>query len=357
MGHYENARTLGRNGVPGRRCESFEYLLRIQGRYPPHGQIKSSEGAFSGTGTFEESGWEKDDESTIYGLLAKSQAGKESNFPAWMNWTGAVLYAFGEHYFYTNDRPWLQNAAPALVRGCNWIINERQATKQRDTQGQKVLHYGLLPAGQAYDQNFKNPTYYPCWTDSYSCHGLERAAEALAEIGHPEAQRLLKEAANYREDILEVMRRTRQTDPSLPPYPERLGRPPGWADFATGALAYVDTGFLGPHDPAFGQLEEYMKRNFNRGVLGLTGALRGDEDNTPPTPTTSATPRTSGIAPGCCGERWRKPCLPFIQCSPSAWIKKPYVRWSGLTSMTSVTRPFLCTPKDVQGSAELSGRD
>ena len=263
-------------------AKSLEYLLRIQGRYPPHGQIKSSEGAFSGTGTFEESGWEKDDESTIYGLLAKSQAGKESNFPAWMNWTGAVLYAFGEHYFYTNDRPWLQNAAPALVRGCNWIINERQATKQRDTQGQKVLHYGLLPAGQAYDQNFKNPTYYPCWTDSYSCHGLERAAEALAEIGHPEAPRLLQEAANYREDILEVMRRTRQTDPSLPPYPERLGRPPGWADFATGALAFVDTGFLGPHDPAFGQLEAYMKKNFNRGVLGLTGALRGDEDKHAP---------------------------------------------------------------------------
>jgi hypothetical protein len=263
-------------------AKSLEYFLRIQGRYPPHGQIRTSEGAFSGTGVFEESGWEKDDESTIYGLLAKLQAGKERHFPAWMNWTGAVLYAFGEHYFYTNDRDWLQRVAPALVRGCNWIINERQATKQKDAQGQKVLHYGLLPAGQAYDAKYDNPTYYPCWTDGYSYQGLERAAEALVEIGHPEAQRLLKEAANYREDVLEVMRRTRQTDPNLPPYPERLYQPPGWADFATGALAFVDTGFLGPHDPAFTQLEEYMKKNFNRGVLGLTGRLRADEDKHAP---------------------------------------------------------------------------
>jgi hypothetical protein len=262
--------------------KSLDYFLRIQGRYPPHGQIKTSEGAFGGTGAFEESGWEKDDESTIYGLLAKLQAGKEGAFPAWMNWTGAVLYAFGEHYFYTNDRDWLLSVAPPLVRGCNWIINEREATKQKDPQDQKVLHYGLLPAGQAYDTKYDKPTHYLCWTDAYSYQGLERAAEALAEIGHPEAQRLLKEAANYREDILEVMRRTRQTGPSQPPYPERLYRPPDWADFATGPLALVDTGFLGPHDPAFAQLETYMKNSFNRGILGLTGGLRKDGDSHAP---------------------------------------------------------------------------
>jgi hypothetical protein len=88
----------------------------------------------------------------------------------------------------------------------------------------------------------------------------------------------LKEAANYREDILEVMRRTRQSDPSLPPYPERLYKPKDWGDSITGPLALVDTGFLNPSDPAFVQLEGYMKKNYNRGILGLTGSLSEDGD-------------------------------------------------------------------------------
>ena len=51
---------------------------------------------------------------------------------------------------------------------------------------------------------------------------------------------------------------TRTTDPNLAPYPERLYRPPAWAEFATGALAYLDTEFLEPADPAFEQLEGYI---------------------------------------------------------------------------------------------------
>jgi hypothetical protein len=263
-------------------AKSLQYFIKMQGKFPPHGQVKTHEGVFSGTGSFEESGWEKDDESTTYGAAAKRQARKERDFPGWMNWTGAVLYAFGEHYFYTNDRDWLQGVAPGLVKACNWIINERQQTKQKDARGQNVLHYGLLPAGQAYDTKYDQPTYYPGWTDGYTYRGFSRIAKALAEIGHPEGGRLTKEAEKYRQDILEVMRRTRQTDPSLPPYPERLYQPPDWADFATGPLALVDTGFLSPHDPAFGQLEEYMKKNFNRGILGLTGGLRKDGDEHAP---------------------------------------------------------------------------
>jgi hypothetical protein len=263
-------------------AKSLEYFLKIQGRYPPHGQIKTSEGAFGGTGAFEESGWEKDEESTIYGVLAKVEVGKEKSFPAWMNWTGAALSGFGEHYFYTNDRKWLLTFAPTLVRACNWIIDERQQTKQKDANGQKVLQYGLLPAGQAYDTKYDKPTYYLGWTDGYSYQGFQRVAQALADIGHPEAPRLLKEAASYREDILEALRRTRQTDPGQPPYPERLYQPPDWADFATGPLALVDTGFLNIEDQAFTQLEAYMKKNFNRGYLGLTGALRKVQDKHAP---------------------------------------------------------------------------
>lgn len=254
--------------------KSLAYFLRLQGKFPPNGQIQSYDGAFGHPGTFDGSGWEAD-ESTIYGILAKQRAGKK--WMSWMNGTGSVLYAFAQHYFYSKDRQWLQEAAPALVRACDWIIRERQRTKQKDAAGGKALQFGLLPAGEAYDPHPTEPTkfdYYLCFTDGYSYQGFARAAEALADIGHPEAQRLLKEAASYRGDILEALRRTRRTDPALPPYPERLYQPDGWAGFATGALALVDTGLLDPRDAAFEQLENYTKKNFS--LLGLTGRVYVD---------------------------------------------------------------------------------
>jgi hypothetical protein len=74
------------------------------------------------------------------------------------------------------------------------------------------------------------------------------------------------------------MRRTRQTDDALPPYPERLYRTAAWAEFATGALAYFDTGMVDPNDSACAQLENYMKQKWNRSVLGLTGGMNKNGD-------------------------------------------------------------------------------
>ena len=288
MGYHEDVR----------KC--LGYFLEIQGRFLPQGDFETSNGVFGGTIAFEESGWENDPDSTVYGQLARLNAGKEEEFPNWMNGTGAMLYAFGTHYAYTRDRSWLEQVAPALVRACDWIVRERRRTRQTNDEGQKVTHFGLLPVGRAYDTaeeairqlvvegeliegqmsegQFPGLTYHPCWTDSYSWQGLERAAEALADIDHPEGKRLVEEAEAYRRDIQEVMRRTRILDRGLPPYPERLYRPSGWAEFATGALALVDTGLLNPHEAAFAQLEDYMKKQWNRGVLGLTGGLQKVSD-------------------------------------------------------------------------------
>jgi len=288
IGHHEDVR----------KC--LGYFLKIQGRFLPQGDLKTSDGVFGGTIAFEESGWEADPDSTVYGQLANLNAGKEKEFPNWMNGTGAMLFAFGTHYFHTRDRAWLEQIAPALVRACNWIVKERQRTKQTDARGQRVSHFGLLPIGRAYDTaeeairqlviegilqegevnegQLPGLTYHPCWTDGYSWQGLARVSAALADIGHPEGKHLVDEADAYRRDILEVLRRTRNEDPTLPPYPERLYRPAGWAEFATGALALVDTGLLDPHDAAFEQLESYMTREWNRGVVGLTGGLQKTGD-------------------------------------------------------------------------------
>ncbi len=254
------------------------YFLKLQGRRPPNKMnVTSYEGVFPSSARFEQSGWEHDADSTIYGRIAREMAGKELEFPNWANNTGCILYAFGEHYFYTRDRHWLESVSPAVVKACDWIITQRQQTKTTDAQGRKVLQYGLLPAGQPYDASVsRNESYYFCFTDGFTYKGLKRAAEALADISHPDGKRLLKEADNYRDDILEVMRRTRRTDPSLPAYPEQLYGPDGWASWSSGAINLVDAGLLDPHDPAFVQIEDYMKRHFNQNVLGLTGRCRSE---------------------------------------------------------------------------------
>jgi hypothetical protein len=265
-GHHEDVR------------KSLGYFLKLQGRRPPNAKVKCYEGVFPSSWAFEESGWEQDSESTIYGLIAKVAAWKDKEFPNWTNNTGAALYAFAEHYFYTRDREWLASVAPAMIKACNWIITERQQSKERDAQGQKVLHYGLMPHGQPYDTDTSpEGDYYPCCTDGFTYQGFARIAEALADMGHPEGPRLRKEAESYREDILEVLRRTRQTNPELPPYPERLHGPDGWGSFCCGAIALIDAGLIDPCSPAFEDIENYNRRNFNLNVLGLYGRCHADD--------------------------------------------------------------------------------
>ena len=261
--------------------KSLKYFLEIQGLHGPHGKHESTEGTIPICAAFEKSGWENDSASTIYGLFYQQRAAKEKDWPNWLGTTGGALNAFGEHYFYSKDRKWLSTVAPALLKSANWIINERQRTKKLDAKGQKVLHYGLMPAGEAYDGSSRTDnSYYFCFVDGYSYQGLKRIAEALADIKHPEGERLVKEAENYRQDILEVMRRARQTDPKLPPYPERLYHPEGWGSYVTGPLSLVDTGLLDPHDPAFEQQEKYSRQTFN--FLGFNGWL--PEETAPTSP-------------------------------------------------------------------------
>lgn len=258
--------------------KSLGYYLKLQGKRPPNAKVKTFAGAIPSSATFEESGWEKDSDSTIYGLFARQMAGKESSFPNWVSNTGSSLNAFAEHYFYTKDRRWLEAVAPAMIKACDWIIESRQLTKARDAQGHKVLHYGLMPAGQPYDTEAgQEPDYYYCITDGYTSQGFTRVAEALADINHPDGARLMKEAESYRQDVLEVMRRVRRTDPNLPAYPEHLNGPDGWGSFVAGQLSLVDSGLIDPKDPVFEQIESYMKKHFNHNVLGLSGRCHADD--------------------------------------------------------------------------------
>ncbi len=42
---------------------------------------------------------------------------------------GTVLWALGEHYFYTRDKQWLRHAAPSMKRAADWVIEQRKLTE------------------------------------------------------------------------------------------------------------------------------------------------------------------------------------------------------------------------------------
>jgi len=170
---------------------------------------------------------------------------------------GWVLWALGEHYWYYRDKEWLNRVAPSIVKGCDWIIRQRKNTMNYDKNGEKVLEYGFLPAGALEDV-----TEYCYWlsTNAYTYFGFNNAALALADINHPDGERLVEEAKKYKEDLLRgfsfsmirspvVKLRDGTYVPHVPPRLYRCGRGFGWIrETLEGAIHLIRCGILEPCD-------------------------------------------------------------------------------------------------------------
>lgn len=113
--------------------------------------------------------------------------------------TGEHLWTLAEFHARQGDKEWLRNAAPTLAKACKWIVAQRAKTKRLDIHGRRVPEYGLAPPGVSADWN---RFAYRLFNDIQYCHGLETVAQALAEIGNPDAPALLADAKSYREDLL-----------------------------------------------------------------------------------------------------------------------------------------------------------
>jgi len=123
---------------------------------------------------------------------------------------GTVLWTLAQHYLYTRDRQWLEHAWPHMKKAIDWIEQQRAANKITDIHGQKVRWYGLLPACQLED----NPDWANWFViDAYAWAGMARTAEALADIGSPEAERVRRQADDYLRDIRDDIRRAIESAP------------------------------------------------------------------------------------------------------------------------------------------------
>jgi len=224
---------LDRRGYHDVARRAYETWLHYQGTVGLPGDFSTKDGQLYGAGGYEHGGYDQHH--------------------------GWILWGLGEHYWYTRDAVWLERAAPKIVKACDWITHERQRSTQRARESEiRAIEAGLLPPGRLEDIGD-----WRCWlsTNVYSWWGMDNAARALADIGHPAAKRLLADAESYRDDILaawtEAMHRSPVVKlrdgswiPHVPPDVHRRGRSFGWiTETLEGAIHMIRCGLLEPRDP------------------------------------------------------------------------------------------------------------
>jgi hypothetical protein len=232
---------LDRRGYTREAERCLDLYVHYQGTVPLPGNFQTKDGVFYGGSGYEVAGYNRNH--------------------------GWVLWALAQHYRYTRDRAWLERVAGALVKGCNWIIRERQATLHAGT-----IQYGFLPSG-----SLEDVTDYWTWlaTNAYAYWGFQAAADVLAEIDHPDAERLGNEARafgqNLRAGFFEACARSpvvRLSDgrwvPHFPSRQERRGRDFGWLrEVLEGPVHLIYCGLVDPDESAAGWiLEDYEDNLF-----------------------------------------------------------------------------------------------
>jgi hypothetical protein len=123
---------------------------------------------------------------------------------------GTVLWTLAEHYLYTRDRQWFEHAWPHMKAAVDWIVRQRNTTKQQASDGDPPRDYGLLPASQLEDNSD-----WANWfaNNAYAWAGVDRTAHALKDVNHPEADRVAREADEYKRDLRASIIRATEMSP------------------------------------------------------------------------------------------------------------------------------------------------
>jgi len=231
---------LDRRGLYDEAERRLDVFIYYQGTAVMAGKYSTAKGVFFGAGGYE--------------------CGDYGQHHGW------ILWAFAEHYKHTRDKEWLKRVAPNLIEACNWIIEERKATK-KTINGKKVIEYGFLPPGSLEDVR---EFWHWIATNAHAYRGLKSIAEILGEINHPEAERLRREAEAYRDDLLagitEAMIRSPVVKlrdgtwvPYIPSRVDRRGRDIGWIrETLEGAMHLILCSLIDPHS----KIAEWIMKDY-----------------------------------------------------------------------------------------------
>lgn len=186
----------------------------------------------------------------------------------WMNETGSVLWIMAEYYRYTKDKDWLAKNAPGILAAWDYLQRERNRTRVTDENGKRAPYYGLFPQGRVSDE--EGWSYQFSFTDNITWLGMSEMAKAFTEAGLPDADRLMREADEYRQCIKAVIEAEQFVDPEtgLLFIPNRVGYRDSknkgvWV--GDGAQQLFATGFIPAADKRFDPMVEYTQQKF--GIL------------------------------------------------------------------------------------------
>jgi hypothetical protein len=201
---------LDRRGYHKEAENCLQTWLDFQGSVMLPGNFSDKEGLFYGTAGSEDGGYNKHH--------------------------GYVMWGMAEHWWFTRDREWMEKTAPKLILACDWVIRQRRLTMVNNPDGTGPVEYGFLPTG-----GLEDVQDYWHWlaTNSATVWGFNYLAAALADYGHVEAGRLMREARGYMDDVNRGLKEARILSPVIrlrdgtyiPKYPSRLyerGRSYGW---------------------------------------------------------------------------------------------------------------------------------
>jgi hypothetical protein len=111
---------------------------------------------------------------------------------------GLGMWALASHYRITRDDRWLGRGKgsplQAMLDAFDWVAAQRRRT-MREENGRRVPYWGLLPAASAHDWLAGNTIF----NDAYCIYGMAEVVRLLREIGHPRAEEMAKELADYRQ--------------------------------------------------------------------------------------------------------------------------------------------------------------
>ncbi|WP_353125991.1 hypothetical protein [Parapedobacter pyrenivorans] len=155
-------------------------------------------------------GWQDVAKRTVtYFLDKQHENGFIQNFGGYMVETGAALWTMGEYFRYTADKEWARQSASKLLKSANYLIEWRNRNKKDELRGRG---YGMIEGKVADPEDH----FHQFMLNGYAYIGLSRVAEVLAAIGHPEADRIGKEADAWKSDIRESFFHVMALSPVVP---------------------------------------------------------------------------------------------------------------------------------------------
>ena len=179
---------------------------------------------------------------------------------------GFILWAIAEHVLLSKDFEWFEQIEQSVLKACECIESERTQytaklseleNKRWKTYGEpEFLGKGLMPPGGVEDI-----TDYWFWlsTNAYNYYGLHWISFLLQLIGHTQADRIEKQAEEFRDSIIKSFKNAKGRNPVVklrngiyvPHFPchvHRRGRGFGWIqETLEGAIHLIRTGLVSPH--------------------------------------------------------------------------------------------------------------